>query len=339
MAEAPYQSFSAVDRRYALRLAQAGSGGPVHLLEKDIWVVEVLDALFSASFGPELVFKGGTSLAKAYATIRRFSEDVDITRDIRAIAPDLVSGAGTDALPPTRSQERRWTRLIRERLAAWVREKALPEVAEQLARAGLEVRVRAENDRLHVAYEPLFDRYGFVQPEVLVEFGARSTGEPHQQRRVVCDAAAYLPDLTFPTACPSVMLAERTFWEKATAMHVYCRQRRRRGQRQSRHWHDLVRLDDAGIAAQALSDRVLARAVARHKAMFFTENDAAGNRIDYEAAVSGELQLVPDGPARAALAEDYNKMLADGMLLDDEAPFEAIMTRCAAIESRANRLY
>ena len=135
----------------------------------------------------------------------------------------------------------------------------------------------------------------------------------------------------------SVMLAERTFWEKATAMHVCCRQQRRRGQRQSRHWHDLVRLDDAGIAGRALIDRVLARSVARHKAMFLAENDAAGNRIDYEAAVAGELQLAPDGPARAALADDYNKMLADGMLLDDEAPFEVIMARCAEIESRANR--
>ena len=160
----------------------------------------------------------------------------------------------------------------------------------------------------------------------------------YRQRRVVCDAAAYLPDLSFSTARPTVMLAERTFWEMATAMHVFCRQRRHRGQRQSRHWHDLVRLDDAGIAAQAVADRVLARAVARHKAMFFAEKAAAGNRIDYEAIVSGELQLVPEGPARAALAEDYNKMLADGMLLDDEAPFEVIMTRCAEIEARANRL-
>ena len=338
MPEAPFQSLSAEDRRYALRLVQARSGRPAHLLEKDIWVVEVLDALFSASFGRELVFKGGTSLAKAYAAVRRFSEDVDITRDIRAIAPDLVSGAGADALPPTRSQERRWTRTIRQRLTAWVRERALPELAEQLARAVPNVRVRAERDSLHVAYEPLVDRYGFVQPEVLVEFGARSTGEPHEQRPVVCDAAAYLPDLSFPTARPSVMLAERTFWEKATAMHVFCGQRRRRGQRQSRHWHDLVRLDDAGIAARALADRVLARAVARHKAMFFAENDAVGNRIDYGTAVSGELQLVPDGPALATLADDYNKMLADGMLLDDEAPFEVIMAHCEEIQSRANRL-
>ena len=338
MGDTQFQSLSADERRDALEVAITLGSPRAYLLEKDIWVVEVLDALFSASFGPELVFKGGTSLAKAYAAVRRFSEDVDITRDIRAIAPDLVSSAGADALPPTRSQERRWTRMIRERLTAWVREQALPEIAEHLARADLEVRVRAEKDRLHVAYEPLFDRYSFVQPEVLVEFGARSTGEPHRQRHVVCDAAAYLPELSFPTARPAVMLAERTFWEKATAMHVFCRQRRPRGQRQSRHWHDLVRLDDAGIAAQALGNRVLAQAVARHKAMFFAENDSAGNRIDYQAAVSGELRLVPDGPARTALAEDYNRMLADGMLLDDEAPFDEVITRCAEIESRANRV-
>ena len=60
--------------------------------------------------------------------------------------------------------------------------------------------------------------------------------------------------------------------------------------------------------------------------VFFAENDAAGNRIDYQAAVSGELRLAPDGAARAALADDYNRMLADGMLLDDEAPFDEIMT-------------
>ena len=64
----------------------------------------------------------------------------------------------------------------------------------------------------------------------------------------------------------------------------------------------------------------------------------AGLRIDYQTAVSGELQLAPDGPALAALADDYNKILADGMLLDDEAPFEVIMAHCAEIQSRANRL-
>ena len=126
-----------------------------------------------------------------------------------------------------------------------------------------------------------------MRPEVRVDFGARSTGDPHTVQPVVCDAAAHLPELGFPEARPAVMLAERTFWEKATSMHVYCLQRRVRGERSSRHWHDLVRLDDAGIASRALADRELARSVARHKAMFFRENDSNRQRIDYDAAVSG----------------------------------------------------
>ena len=70
--------------------------------------------------------------------------------------------------------------------------------------------------------------------------------------------------------------------------------------------------------------------------MFFSENDATGTRIDYEAAVSGDLQLVPAGAALAVLTDDYARMLADGMLLDDAEPFDALMERCAAIEARAN---
>ena len=70
--------------------------------------------------------------------------------------------------------------------------------------------------------------------------------------------------------------------------------------------------------------------------MFFSENDARGQRIDYEAAVSRGLQLVPSGTAHAVLADDYAKMQADGMLLDENEPFDALMERCAAMEARAN---
>ena len=336
MAETRYQELSTDDRRDALEVAERSSSHKAHLLEKDIWVVAALDALFESPFARHLTFKGGTPLSKVWRAIRRFSEDVDITYDIRAFAPDLVSGAGDEALPPTRSQEKRWTRAIRPRLTEWVRDQAHPIVEAGLARAGFTAAVRVDGDRLYIAYEPLFEETGLVRPEVMVEFGARSTGEPHTIHPVVCDAATHLPDLAFPAASPVVMLAERTFWEKATAVHVFCRQERRRGERLSRHWHDLARLDEAGIAAHALADRSLAHSVARHKAMFFSENDATGTRIDYEAAVSGDLQLVPAGAAHAVLADDYARMLADGMLLEDTEPFDALMERCAAIEAQAN---
>ena len=336
MAEAQFQRLTAEERRHALRAAQAEGPHPAFLLEKDIWVVATLGVLFDAPFGDQLVFKGGTSLSKAWRAIRRFSEDIDITYDIRRFAPDLVAGAGDEGLPPTRSQEKRWTKTLRPRLAEWVRDEAGPLVEDELARAGFVARLRADAEQLYVGYEPLFGSFGTIRPEVKVDFGARSTGEPHATRTVACDAAAYLPDLAFPQARAAVMLPERTFWEKATAIHVYCLQARRRGERWSRHWHDLARLDDAGIAERAMANHELALSVARHKTMFFRENDSSGERIDYGAAVSGGLRLVPSGASRQVLADDYANMLAGGMLLDEDEPFGALLEQCAMIETRSN---
>ena len=324
------------DRRHALAAAASASGRRAHLLEKDIWVVQTLGALVETPFGGSLTFKGGTSLAKAYRVTRRFSEDLDVTYDIRAIAPDLVVDGEEGTLPATRSQERRWTRVIRLRLETWVQKELLPAVEAHFARTSAAARLHTDGDRLYVGYPPLFADYGFVKPEVVVEFGARSTGKPHEVRLVKCDAAAYLPEITFPIARPYVMAAERTFWEKATAVHVFCRQQRKRGERLSRHWHDLVRLDDAGFCERALTDRDLALSVARHKSTFFREKDAEGSWIDYVAAVSGDLQLVPEGSFYEALANDYARMVNDGMLLSDEETFTALMDRCANIQDRAN---
>ena len=338
MTERPFLALSDADQRFALSATSIASGRRVHLLEKDVWVVQALEALVASSFGEHLTLKGGTSLAKAFGVTRRFSEDLDVTYDIRAIAPDLVADGEEEALPATRSQGRRWTREIRSRLNAWVKDQLLPSVDAQFARTSLAARLRCDGDRLHIEYVPLFEDYGFVKPEVTVEFGARSTGEPREVRMVQCDAMAYRPELRFPTARPHVMAAERTFWEKATAVHVFCRQRRTRGERLSRHWHDLVRLEDAGFADRSLADGPLALSVARHKAMFFREKDAAGTWIDYETAVSGDLQLVPEGPFFEAIATDYERMVEDGMLLDDEVTFQELMRRCQDIQDRANRV-
>ena len=260
----------------------------------------------------------------------------EVEDGLEAVLPTL-SEADRDELAVARAVMPIWmAEPVSARLVEWVRDHACGIVEEGLSRTGFAARIRAEGDRLYTGYEPLLEETGFVRPEVMVEFGARSTGEPHKTMPVLCDAAALLPDLAFPETRPNVMLAKRTFWEKATAIHVFCSQARRRGQRLSRHWHDLARLDAAGIAANALADYALAISVARHKAMFFTENDAHGDRNDYEAAVSGGLHLVPSGAAHAVLADDYARMLADGMLLDENEPFDALMERCAAIEARAN---
>jgi hypothetical protein len=213
---------------------------------------------------------------------------------------------------------------------------ALPIINKHAEATGVDVKVTAEGTNIYIDYDPLAKGAGYVPPRVKLEFGARSTGEPSEEKQITCDAAENLPELKFPTAKPKVMLPKRTFWEKATAVHVYCL-RGTQADRYSRHWHDLVRLDDAGYANAAFDDLALAKEVAEFKGKFFRAKDSAGNPIDYVAAVSGGLKLVPDAEALKTLEADYKKMAEDGIPLEDAEPFSKLKERCADLERRANR--
>jgi hypothetical protein len=261
---------------------------------------------------------------------------VDLTYDIRAIASDLV-GHATDPIPKNRSQQDRWTDAIRERLPKWIEGSVLPLLNARLADEKLEAEVTVDGDQVLVQYAPLAIGTGYVRPIVLLEFGARSTGEPFERRIISCDASSHIPEVTFPEVSPQVMRAERTFWEKATAIHVFCRGGKVRGSdRFSRHWYDLVGLEQTGYARSAISDRELARSVARHKAAFFRENDGNGRLISYDEAVSGSLHLVPEDGAMELLSQDYAAMLKDGLFFTEPPAFDALIESCRAIQDHAN---
>jgi len=333
---AEFFELSAEERLEALAQAADASGRPPHLLEKDVWVVWCLRHLFAEPYAPHLVFKGGTSLSKAYGVIQRFSEDVDLTYDIRAIASDLIGDAGTP-LPASKSQEKKWSKEIRARLANWVANDVVPRLQQDLGQHGLPATVRAEDDKVFIDYTPLTSGTGYVSSAVMLEFGARSTGEPCELRSIHCDAATQLRGVEFPEATPQVMRAERTFWEKATAIHVFCAQGAfRGGNRFARHWHDVTRLDVAGYADSAIADTALAKSVADHKSIFFAEKNLEGGLIDYHAAVAGGLRLVPDKNALAKLAADYQHMLDDGLFLEEVESFDALLLRCQTIQEKAN---
>jgi len=57
-------------------------------IEKDYWITKVLMELSKSKYANDIVFKGGTSLTKAYKLIQRFSEDVDIA----VLSVSLMSG-------------------------------------------------------------------------------------------------------------------------------------------------------------------------------------------------------------------------------------------------------
>lgn len=336
MAEAFFELREA-DRREAIEVASQHLGRPTDLLEKDVYVAWALSALERAPFGRHVVFKGGTSLSKAHRVIDRFSEDVDLTYDLRAFAPDVAG----DGWPRSRSQAKTWTAAIQERLGTWVIAEALPWYRQTAEADGVPVRVEASVDVRRNGFDLLLhyartspSASAYVAPTVKLEFGARGTGEPHAQHTISSDAADVpaLSAIAFPTATVSVLTAERTFWEKATAVHVYAHRTAFRGARGfARHWYDLARLHATGFAKRAIVDRSLAREVAEWKTLFFREPG-----VDYADAVSGGLQLVPHGEALDALGEDYATMRLAGLFFATAPSFEEVMRVCTEVEAHAN---
>ncbi len=149
--------------------------------------------------------------------------------------------------------------------------------------------------------------------------------------------AASLPDLAFPTATPRTMEISRIFWEKATAIHVYCLQGRETATRFSRHLHDLARLRATGHAAEAIAARDVAETVAEHKSMFFRMKAADRSIVDYKAAIAGGLLLVATDQDLEALRTDYQAMIEEGLLLQDAHDFDELIAQCTALQEEANR--
>jgi hypothetical protein len=58
------------------------------IIEKDYFVTEALRVIAETA-GDKVIFKGGTSLAKGWNLIERFSEDIDIFLDPAAFTPPL----------------------------------------------------------------------------------------------------------------------------------------------------------------------------------------------------------------------------------------------------------
>ena len=263
MAETPYRSLSAADRRDALRVAEAGLARTVRSCSKR--------TSGSSQRSTPCSRRPSARISPSRAGPRCRRHTARSAASPKTSTSPMTSGPSPPTWSPMPVPRRCRPHAVRSaagpRRSGPVSTPGSPtKPRRRLKRTfnatGFEPRVRAEAECLHIGYEPLFDDYAFVRPEVTVEFGARSTGEPRTIRPVECDAAPFLPDLLFPRARPSVMLAERTFWEKATAIHVFCRQERKRGERLSRHWHDLAttrRCRRCGPRSRRSCDRAVGR--------------------------------------------------------------------------------
>lgn len=310
---------SSADQSEALEVAAGRSGRPAHLLEKDIWVVWALSAIYDSPLGDSLTFKGGTSLSKVYKVIDRFSEDIDLTYDIRELVSDLLRDG--NPIPASASQEKKITSAVRSRLPQWIEQTVQPVIEQALVASGLQAELSLagkDSDKLIITYPATKKGTGYATATIQLEFGARATGEPHQRHHVACDIAPLIDGVTFPTAQPLVMAAERTFWEKATAAHVYCLQGRLRGDRYSRHWYDLAALAKTTHFASAASDHQLARQVATLTTWCEHQN------IAYLGVPVGTIKKHATGKGNAGKTEVIAAMRALGHPVTDDNEADAL---------------
>ncbi len=324
------------NRDEAFRQAEAELGFAKAIVEKDFWVCWSLQNLFALpSFGDHLIFKGGTSLSKAYDVIHRFSEDVDLSLDRAQLGfegdsdpenPDLTGGKRKSLLQD-----------LQEAAEAAVAGPLLDEINTAFSNSleqpfSLQI---DENDPQTIlfAYPALGDDDpGYIKPIVRFEFGARGAQLPAEQRTLSTYVQQAFPDLSGLNGVEVHTLGiERTFWEKATILHMLFHQNTSKplADRMSRHYYDMAQLAQHDAKARALANLDLLSEVGHHKSVFFK---AAWAR--YEDAKPGSLRLVPSAELEPALRRDYAGMRE--MIMGDAPSFDDVMNAIAALEAEIN---
>ncbi len=165
-----------------------------------------------------------------------------------------------------------------------------------------------------------------------LEIGARSDHWPVVEASVTSYAAEAFPGV-FKEAGGKVrvLAAERTFWEKATVLHMWhhAPADKKFRDRQSRHYYDVVRLYEHELGKAAVRDTDLLLKVARHKEVFFP---AAWAR--YAEAKPGTLRLVPPDARLPELEQDYRNMRE--MIFGQPPTFEHLIDVLREIERQIN---
>ena len=307
-------------------------GRDPHVIEKDIWVCWALEHLFTMPDALPMAFKGGTSLSKVFNLIDRFSEDIDITLDYRSFAESSA------IFSPLSSNTAR--KKISEGLKVLVSNhleyKVIPYIRKILDRystnnAYLEFQ---EGEKIIIHYPSVLHSHtnnNYLGKQILVEFGGRNITEPNQTYRVDPYLAKIVANLHFPCAQVVVLSPKRTFWEKATLIHVECNRQafRENANRLSRHWYDLFKLSFHETFLETLEDLALLNDVVKHKKAFYNAPYA-----HYEACLEGKLRLVPGEPYLRELKIDFQKMLDAGMFYEEPSSFEDIIASLSKIEQK-----
>jgi hypothetical protein len=308
------------------------TGLPPAAVEKDWWVVRTLDLVFQMEVGKHTVFKGGTSLSKAWNLIDRFSEDIDLALDYKQLDVEKVEN---------NSQLSK----LKKKSFKYISEIFYPQIEKKYTEAGFkdltinvaEVKSTDQDPLIVEVYYPsVTDKIEYINPRVWIEIGSRSLMEPSSKKSFCSLVGEHYPDrpfadknITIPTVNP-----EKTFLEKIFLLHEEFQKpaEKIKVERLSRHLYDLEKIMDTDFGKKALVDGVLYNHIVEHRKVF---NPLTG--VDYANHIPTKINPIPPDDKLKHWEKDYKEMRAN-MIQKDSLPFDKLIGRIKELKDRINKL-
>lgn len=293
---------------------------PDLIIEKDIWICWLLAKIFALPV--QMAFKGGTSLSKVFGLIKRFSEDCDVTIDYHNFKSDL------DLEHTSRTQLKRVSDQLKGQLKLYISTTVLPYLQKQIEssfpKKKFEVTLSEDGEQLRFYYPSVISTSrNYLRDHVFIEFGVRNSTEPCEKHPITPYLAeAMTLGIDLPKPVINTLSPIRTFWEKATLIHVECHRDRliKTPERLSRHWYDLFMLSNSWAGEQALANNNILKSVIEHKKAFFNASYA-----NYDDCLAGKFRLIPTTPHLKTLEQDFTQMIAAGMFYESPPAFNEII--------------
>jgi len=337
-----FARFAAEERNEVIAEAASRLGLDPIAVEKDFWVCWVLDKLFKLPGDhPDLLFKGGTSLSKAFGLIHRFSEDIDLTVSRYSLGYDGDRDPEFVARKSSRNAGQRMLEDLAETCRTYVEDTLLVALrgtfSELLGEPDSTWQLSCdpnERQNLIFSYPTILDTRAYVAPIVLIECGARSDLTPAQETTVRPYLADVIPEaFSRPEALIKAVLApERTFLEKLLLLHEeYHRPDPKDAKRLSRHYYDVAVLSASSVATDAVENEELFARVREHKSFYFS---SAWRR--YDLAKPGSLRLVPHEELTVLLRRDYEEMAPMFFAEPVRPSFDEVIEALAVLEGKIN---
>ncbi len=291
-------------------------------VEKDWWVCRSLEIIFRMDIAKHLVFKGGTSLSKAWKLIHRFSEDIDLAID-KSFFEGYKGVISRTQINKLRKEAGAYTTGI---FFEDLKTEFLSKGYKGLNFKVIESEESDQDPRIIEIYYPnvIYSDSEYILPRVQIEVGCRSLKEPFTVQSFGSLVDEFYADKDFVELLFEVptVNAERTFLEKLFLLHEEFHRpiNKMRVDRLSRHLYDVFHLTKAGIAKNALNDKELYETIVKHRHKF---SKVTG--VDYNTHNPETLNPLPPSFMIDLWKSDYSKMLQD-MIYENKAPtFDELM--------------